>query len=181
MYTYLGPKAVSQYLPDGPIDESTKTDEITYGDGEKIQTYHGPEFRLSARYSLTDESSLKLSYNRMRQYIHMLSNTTSISPTDTWKLSDNYFKPQLGDQISLGIYRNFKNNTIEGSVEGYYKTINNLLDYKSGAQLILNDHIETDIISGLGNSYGIEFLLKKKTGKLNGWFSYTYSRALIKV
>ncbi|MCK5280983.1 MAG: TonB-dependent receptor, partial [Cyclobacteriaceae bacterium] len=181
MYTYLGPKAVSQYLPDGPIDESTKTDEITYGDGEKIQTYHGPEFRLSARYSLTDESSLKLSYNRMRQYIHMLSNTTSISPTDTWKLSDNYFKPQLGDQVSLGIYRNFKNNTIEGSVEGYYKTINNLLDYKSGAQLILNDHIETDIISGLGNSYGIEFLLKKKTGKLNGWFSYTYSRALIKV
>ncbi len=117
----------------------------------------------------------------MRQYIHMLSNTTSISPTDIWKLSDTQVLPQLGDQISLGYYRNFKNNTIEGSVEGYYKNINNLLDFKSGAQLILNEQIETDIVSGLGKSYGVEVLLKKKTGKLNGWISYTYARAMIKV
>lgn len=181
MYQYLGPKTVNEYLPDGPVNESTKTGETVYGDNEIIQTNHGPELRFSARYSLTDESSLKLSYNRMRQYIHMLSNTTSISPTDIWKLSDNYIKPQIGDQVSLGLYKNFKNNTIEGSIEGYYKTIENLLDYKSGAQLILNDLLEADIVSGFGKSYGIEFLLKKKTGKLNGWMSYTYSRALIKV
>ena len=180
-FNYLGPKTVNEYAPDGPIDEDTKTGEKTYGDGENIKTYGGPEIRFSARYSLDRETSLKFSYNKMRQYIHMLSNTTSISPTDTWKLSDSYFKPQVGDQVSLGIYRNFKSNTIEGSIEGYYKTIDNLLDYKSGAQLVLNEHIETDIIGGQGESYGVEFLLKKKTGKLNGWLSYTYSRSLIKI
>ena len=181
MYQYLGPKTINEYLPGGPIEEGTKTGETTYGTNEVIETYHGPEIRLSARYSVGEESSLKLSFNRMRQYIHMLSNTTSISPTDIWKLSDTNVKPQIGDQISLGYYKNFKNNTIEGSLEGYYKTIENLLDFKSGAQLVLNDKIETDIVGGLGRSYGLEFLLKKKTGKLNGWFSYTYSRALIKI
>lgn len=180
-YSYLGPKTVNEYAPDGPIDEGTKIGEKTYGDNEVIQTNHGPELRLSARFSITDESSMKLSFNRMRQYIHMLSNTTSISPTDVWKLSDAFVKPQIGDQISLGYYKNFKNNTIEGSVEGYYKLIENMLDFKSGAQIVLNDQIETDIVSGQGKSYGIEVLLKKKTGKLNGWLSYTYSRALIKI
>ena len=181
MYQYLGPKIVNQYASDGPLKEETKIAEQLYGQNEVIETFHGPEIRFSARFSLSDESSLKLSYNKMRQYIHMLSNTTSISPTDIWKLSDSYVKPQIGDQVSLGYYRNFKNNTIEGSIEGYYKTIDNLLDFKSGAQLILNDHLETDIISGAGRAYGIEMLLKKKTGKLNGWVSYTYSRSLIKV
>jgi len=181
IYQYLGPKTVNLYPPGGPIEDGLKIGEVTYGENEVIQTYHGPEIRLSARYSVGDESSLKLSFNRMRQYIHMLSNTTSISPTDIWKLSDTYVKPQLGDQVSLGFYKNFKNNTIEGSVEGYYKNIDNLLDFKSGAQVVLNDSIETDIVSGVGKSYGLEVLLKKKTGKLNGWISYTYSRALIKV
>ncbi len=181
LYNYLGPKTVNEYAENGPRNEGTKTGETSYGEGESIQTYNGPELRFSARYSLSDQSSLKLSYNRMRQYIHMLSNTTSIAPTDTWKLSDKYVRPQVGDQVSLGLYKNFKNNTVEGSVEGYYKVIEDLLDFKSGAQLVLNDQLETDIISGFGRSYGIEFLLKKKTGKLNGWLSYTYSRALIKV
>jgi hypothetical protein len=181
LYNYLGPKTVSEYAEDGPVEDGTKTGETTYGENEVIQSYHGPEPRFSARYALNEENALKLSFNRMRQYIHMLSNTTSISPTDIWKLSDTQVLPQLGDQISLGYYRNFKNNTIEGSVEGYYKNINNLLDFKSGAQLILNEQIETDIVSGLGKSYGVEVLLKKKTGKLNGWISYTYSRAMIKV
>jgi hypothetical protein len=180
-YQYLGPGTVNQYQPDGSLEEDSKTGETTYGSFEKIKGYHGPEFRLSVRHSLNWNSSLKLSYNRMRQYIHMLSNTTTISPTDIWKLSDPYIKPQVGDQVSLGYYINLKNNTIEGSVEGYYKNTRDVLDYKYGAELILNDQIETDIINGLGRSYGIEFILKKKTGKLNGWFSYTYSRALIKV
>jgi hypothetical protein len=180
-YNYLGPKTINEYADDAPLEEDTWTGETAYGSGEVIKTYHGPEWRLSARYALNEDNSLKLSYNKMRQYINMLSNTTSISPTDIWKLSDIYVQPQVGDQISLGYYRNFLNNTVEGSIEGYYKRINDLLDFKSGAQLILNEQLETDIISGLGKSYGIEFLLKKKTGKLNGWISYTYSRAMIKV
>lgn len=180
-FQYLGPKTINQYLPGQPLDEDTKTGETVYDKNESIQVYHGPEFRFSARFNLSDNSSVKLSYNRMRQYIHMLSNTTAISPTDIWKLSDPYIKPQIGDQVSLGYYRNMKNNTIEGSIEGYYKIIREMLDYKYGAELILNDQIETDILSGLGRSYGIELILKKKTGKLNGWLSYTYSRALIKV
>lgn len=181
MYNFLGPKTVNEYAPDGPIEEGRKIGETNYDDYEVIETYQGPELRLSVRFSTSDQSSIKLSYNKMRQYIHMLSNTTSISPTDIWKLSDTYVKPQIGDQISLGYYRNFKNNTVEGSIEGYYKVINNMLDFKSGAQIVLNEQIETDIIGGLGKAYGIEFLLKKKTGKLNGWLSYTYSRALIKI
>lgn len=181
IYNYLGPKTIDEYIQDQPIEEGNKTGEKAYGNNEIIETYHGPELRLSVRYALTDESSIKLSYNKMRQYIHMLSNTTSISPTDIWKLSDHHVNPQVGDQVSLGYYRNLKSNTIEGSIEGYYKSIKDVLDFRSGAQLVLNDHIETDIINGLGKSYGIEFLLKKKTGKLNGWLSYTYSRALIKV
>jgi hypothetical protein len=121
MFNYLGPKTVNEYVEGAPIEESTKTGERTYGENEVIETYQGPEVRLSARYALNDENSIKVSYNRMRQYIHMLSNTTSISPTDIWKLSDAQVQPQVGDQFSLGFYRNFKNNTIEGSIEGYYK------------------------------------------------------------
>lgn len=180
-FSYLGPKTVNEYAANAPREEETKTGETVYEDGEIIQNYHGPEWRISAKYALSTEHAIKVSYNRMRQYIHMLSNTTSISPTDIWKLSDTFVQPQVGDQVSLGYYRNFLNNTIEGSIEGYYKTIDNALDFKSGAQLILNEQIETDIISGFGKSYGLEFLLKKQTGKLNGWISYTYSRALIRV
>jgi hypothetical protein len=111
----------------------------------------------------------------------MLSNTTAISPTDIWKLSDTHIKPQQGDQISLGLYKNFRNNAIETSVEIYNKNITNFLDYKSGAQLILNPHIETDVMSTEGKAYGVEVLIKKQTGKLNGWMAYTYSRTLLRV
>ena len=112
--------------------------------------------------------------------IHLLSNTTAISPTDIWKLSDPAIRPQTGQQYSLGLYSNLKSNTIETSVEVYYKNINNFLDYKSGAKLLLNHHIETDVINTKGKAYGIELMIKKKTGKLNGWVNYTYSRSLIK-
>src|SRR6202000_1926005 len=96
-----------------------------YASGKNIKTYKGPEYRLSLRYQLTDDASLKLSYNTLRQYIHLLSNTTAISPADVWKLSDPHILPQLGDQYSLGFYKNFRSNTIEASIEGYYKTIHN--------------------------------------------------------
>ncbi|MFL5788538.1 MAG: TonB-dependent receptor, partial [Flavisolibacter sp.] len=137
------------------------------------------EVRISMRYSLNDSTSVKLSYNTLRQYIHMLSNTTAISPTDVWKLSDPNIKPQTGQQISLGLYRNFRSNSIEGSLEVYYKTLRNYIDYKSGATLIMNHHIETDVINSKGKAYGAEILIKKQTGKLNGWLSYSYSRTFL--
>ncbi|HQD10931.1 MAG TPA: TonB-dependent receptor, partial [Flavihumibacter sp.] len=132
-----------------------------------------------ARYSITGDFSVKAGYNSQRQYIHMLSNTTAISPTDIWKLSDPNIRPQFGQQVSLGFYKNFSNNSIETSVEVYYKKINNYLDYRSGASLIMNHHIETDVMGTRGKAYGAEFMIKKQAGKLNGWVSYTWSRILL--
>ena len=151
-----------------------------YAAGNFIKTYSGPEYRLSIRYEFTDNFSVKAGYNSMRQYTHVLSNTTAISPTDIYKLSDPNILPQEGSQVSLGFYKNLKNNTIETSVEVIYKNMENILDYKSGAVLVLNHHIETDVINTKGRAYGVEFMIKKSTGKLNGWISYTYSRVQLK-
>ena len=180
-YQYLGPHTVYVYPEGFPRKADNVSDTLYYGNRQVISHYGGPEYRFSARYNLDDNSSLKLSFNRLRQYIHMLSNTTAISPTDTWKLSDRYIRPEIGDQFSLGYYRNLRQNSVEFSVEAYYKLITDILDFKDGAQLLLNQQIETDLVSGKGEAYGVEFLLKKKIGKLNGWISYTYSRTLIKV
>ena len=130
---------------------------------------------------LRDDASVKVSFNRMRQYIHLLSNTAAMSPTDTWKLSDAHLRPQVGNQVALGFYRNLKNNTIETSVETYYKTMEDFVDYKSGATLILNHHLETDVINAEGKAYGVEVMVKKMTGKVNGWVSYTWSRSLVRI
>ncbi|MGZ3766132.1 MAG: TonB-dependent receptor [Mucilaginibacter sp.] len=180
LYAYLGPQTVDHYAPNLPKESLNVLDSTTYKKNQVINTYHGPEIRLSARYNLTDDMSIKASYNTLRQYIHLLSNTTAISPTDTYKLSDPNIKPQFGQQVSLGLYKNAKSNTIETSVEVYYKKISHYLDYKSGATLLLNQHIEQDVISTEGKAYGVEFLVRKTAGKLNGWVSYTYSRTLLK-
>ncbi|MCI1188570.1 TonB-dependent receptor [Hymenobacter sp. DH14] len=180
-YQALGPRDVYRYEAGSARSLSTLTDTVKYTSGSVLAHYQGPEYRLSARYSLTDNSSVKLSYNRTRQYIHQLSNTASVSPADIWKLSDANVRPQVGDQYSIGYYRNFKNNTIETSVETYYKTLKDFVDYKSGATLVLNRHIETDIVNAHGKAYGVEVMVRKLTGKLNGWVSYTYSRSLVQV
>lgn len=180
MYNYLGPKNINAYAPGLPKEEDNILETKNYNKGKFIQTYHGPEFRFSARYSLSHDLSIKAGYNSLRQYIHVLSNTTAISPTDIWKLSDPNIKPQIGDQVSFGVYKNFKSNTIETSAEVYYKRIKNYLDYKSGALLVLNHHIETDVIATKGKAYGVEVMVKKQSGKLNGWISYTYSRILLR-
>jgi hypothetical protein len=181
MFNFLGPKQVYSY-PDGGRKETFNiTDTTNYEKGDFIKNYYGPEYRVATRYLLTDNLSIKASYNTLRQYIHMLSNTTAISPTDIWKLSDPNIKPTTGDQISLGIYKNFKSNSIETSVEVYHRNMKDYLDYKGGAVLILNKQIETDVLHTIGKAYGVEFLVKKVTGKLNGWFSYTYSRTLLKM
>ena len=144
--------------------------------GAYSQTYHTPEWRLSALYRFSPASSLKASYNSLAQYIHMLSNTTSITPTDTWKLSSRHIRPQRGDQAAFGFYQNFNNDRIETSVEVYYKRMRDYLDYKGGATLLMNPDIHQDVIGTEARAYGMEVLIKKLSGRLNGWLSYTYSR-----
>lgn len=176
VFNYLGPQQQINYAEGLPRSTNTMVDTTQFEKGKIIQTYSKPEFRFTLRYTLSERSSVKLSFNTLQQYIHMLSNTNAISPTDVWKLSDGYIKPQSGNQVSLGYYKNFKSNTIETSVEVYYKQMKNFLDYKSGATLIMNHHIETDVISSKGRAYGAELFVKKASGKLNGWFSYSFSR-----
>lgn len=179
IFNYLGPHDVYGYVSGVPKTTNSLTDTISYPSGKIIKTYGNPEVRLSLRYSLSDKASVKFSFNTMTQYIHTLSNTNAISPVDVLKLSDSYIPPQQGSQISAGLYRNFKSNTIETSIEIYYKQMKNYLDYKSGASLLLNHHIETDVINTRGKAYGAELLVKKTSGKLTGWISYTYSRTLL--
>lgn len=180
VYNSLGPATVDYYAPGVARQSNTVLDSVSYGNNKIIKTYINPEIRLSARYVISDNTSLKAGYNTLNQYLHLLSNTTAISPTDVYQLSDPNIKPQHGDQISLGLYRNLKSNTIETSVEVYYKRIQNYLDYRSGANLELNNHIETDIINTVGKAYGAEFLVRKTAGKLTGIMSYTYSRTFLK-
>ena len=180
IYNYLGAQTVDNYAPNLPKDAVNVLDSTSYGSGKIIHTYQAPDIRLSARYLLNDNLSVKAGYNTLHQYIHLLSNSTSISPTDIYKLSDPNIKPESGDQVSLGLFRNAKANTIEMSVEVYYKRLRNYLDYKSGAVILLNQHIERDVINTEGKAYGAEFLIKKTAGKLNGWLSYTYSRTFLR-
>lgn len=178
-YQFLGPAEVYQYAPNLPRHPTNIIDTIRYRSSKSAASYHGAEPRVSLRYLVSRNASVKLSYNRMRQYIQMLSNTVAINPTDIWKLSDNNIRPQLGDQYSFGFYQYLKGNTYEASVETYYKTIESLTDYKNGAELLLNHHLETELIEARGKAYGVELMVKKVNGKLNGWVSYTWSRSLI--
>ena len=180
IYNYLGPHDIYDYTPGQSRSVNTIMDTISYKSGKVIKTYQSPEIRLSMRYALSESTSLKVSYNTLSQNIHRMSNSTAIAPTDIWKLSDPNIKPQFGEQYSIGLFKNFKANTIETSIEVYYKNIRNYLDYKSGASLVLNHHLETEVINSKGKVYGIELLIKKNTGKLNGWLSYTFSRTFLK-
>ena len=181
IFSFLGPHDEYKYIDGLPKETNTLIDTLYYGKNENIKTWHGPEYRTSLRFTISDSASIKLSYNTTRQYIHLLSNTAVIAPTDVWKLSDANIRPQQGQQLSIGFYRNFKSNTIETSIEFYYKQMKYFLDYKSGASLVLNPHIETDVMTTKGKAYGAELLVKKTAGKLNGWISYTYSRTFLKM
>jgi hypothetical protein len=158
--------------------EGNRTSFKEYGDWESISWYGGFEPRVAVRYELTSTSSVKASYNRMYQYMHLLSNSTTSSPTDQWVPTSNNVKPQLSDQVSLGYFRNFRNNMFEFSVETYYKDLQNQIDYRNGAELIFNEEVEGELVYGKGKAYGIEILLRKQTGRLTGWVSYTLSRSL---
>ncbi|MDR7129355.1 hypothetical protein J2X69_001692 [Algoriphagus sp. 4150] len=180
LYQLQGPKTVNQYVPGAPITDSNVIGEEIVGNGDIVKTYHGPEFRVSGRYILDNKSSVKAGFNTMRQNIHLLTNSSSISPTDAWKLSDTYIRPQTGGQASVGYYRNLAKNKLEFSTEVYYRYMANLLDYRSGANIILNENIEQDVLNSDGKAYGVEVLLKKSTGLLQGSLAYTYSRSLMK-
>ncbi len=172
-FNYLG--AGKSYTFD---DKGAKTSENSYGNWESIKTYGGFEPRVSAKYQLNKESSVKAQVNRAYQYLHLLSNSTTSQPTDIWVPSSNNVKPQIADQVAAGYFRNFKNNTYEFSVEGYYKLMKNQIDYRNGADLFFNDEAEGELVYGEGRAYGGEFYIRKQTGKLTGWVSYTLSRSL---
>jgi len=153
---------------------------IADSSGGLSKPYHGPEIRVSARYSFNEDLTFKAGYNSMKQYIHMLSNTTAVAPTDIWKLSDANIVPQDGWQAAFGIYGNVFGRKTEISLEGYYKEMKNYLDYKGGAILNMNEHIERDVLNTEGKAYGLEVLVKKPLGKLNGWLTYTYSKTMLR-
>ncbi len=180
LYQLLGPAQFKTYAEGMPYSPGNVTGEVDFGPREVVQTYHGPELRFGGRYLLDKKSSIKLSLSTMRQNIHLLSNSSVITPTDSWKLSDPYLKPQLGQQASVGYFRTIFKNAVEVSAEFFYREMENLLDYRSGASIILNEHLEQDALNTDGKSYGAEFLIKKNMGNLRGSLAYTYSRSLLK-
>lgn len=179
-FAALGESVQRNYAQGQPRNLGTFQGGTSYGKNEVIKIYGGPEIRASARYLLTSQLSIKAGYNTMYQYIHTLSNTTTVSPIDTWKLSDSNIRPQKASQYSLGLFKNLNDNNYEISFEGYYKKSKDILDFKTGARLLLNEQIETDVIQGNGRAYGLELLVRKNKGRINGWLGYTYSRSEIK-
>ncbi len=178
MFNALGPRDVNFYA-DGELPSEETLLETRHETGV-IKTYQAPEIRLSVRYALMENLSLKAGFNTMHQYIHKVSNTSIMSPTDIWKLSDLNIKPQNGWQLAAGVYYETDDKEYELSAEAYYKHIGDYLNYRSSAVLLMNPHLETDVISTDGKAYGLEFQVKKPVGKLNGWVSYTFSRSLLR-
>ncbi|WP_019990695.1 TonB-dependent receptor [Rudanella lutea] len=182
LFSYLGPGEAYSFQTDVPPGERRfpiLSQTRTYKRGDVIKNYGNWEPRFSAKYELSENSSLKLSYNRLAQYIHLVSNTTASTPLDVWTPSTNNIRPQVADQVAGGYFRNLKdgrNNTYEVSVEVYYKWLQNQLDYIDGADLLLNKYLEGDLLSGRGRAYGAEFYVKKNTGLVNGWVSYTLGK-----
>jgi len=171
LFTVLGPGDFYKYDSAGNTIDTT-----TYRSGQRVVNYFNREPRLSMSVKLTEMSSVKVSYTRTTQNLHLLSNSTSSNPTDVWIPSSNNVKPEISDQVSLGYYRNFANNNYEFSSEVYYRSMQNQIDYKNGAQLVANVNVESQLIFGKGRSYGAEFFIKKKVGQFTGWVSYTLSR-----
>ncbi|MCA6422166.1 MAG: TonB-dependent receptor [Flavobacterium sp.] len=152
-----------------------------YGSGKVIKQFNNLEPRFSMSYLINDDNSLKTSYNRMYQYIHLVTNTTSPTPLDVWTPSGPYIKPQFSDQVAIGYFSKIKENKYDFSIEAYYKKLSNVTDFKDGADLLFREDVETQVIQGVGRAYGLEFLLNKNEGKLTGWLSYTLSRSENKV
>jgi hypothetical protein len=177
-FALLGPGTVYSYKADQTRSLSSITGITNYDNNSVIKYFPGVEPRFSFRYTLAEYSSVKLSFNRISQYINLISNTSVAIPSDMWKLSSPLIKPLIADQLSIGYYRNFKTNSIETSVELYYKSLKNIVEYKNGAQLLLNENVETDLLQASGQNYGVELYAKKNTGRLTGWISFTLSKSI---
>jgi hypothetical protein len=180
LWQALGPANTLIYKMDQPRTVQNVTDTLSTSIGSIIKSYPGIEPRLGINFRLNDRQSLKFGYTRSRQFLHLISNTMAINPLDIWQLSNYHLEPQVGNLFSAGYFQNSINDQLESSAEVYYKSAKNVLDYKDGAQLLLNDHLETDLLSGEGKAYGVELMIRKKMGKLNGWINYTFSRSLRK-
>ncbi|AFM06049.1 outer membrane receptor protein [Bernardetia litoralis DSM 6794] len=175
MFQNLGKTDEYQYADGQPKIDANITDTLSYDNLEPYSFYAGLEPRLALNFKLNDVSAIKLSYNRTRQYLQTVSTNTASLPFDRWIPTNKYIDPQISDQIALGYFRNFANNKWEASIEGYYKNMQNQIDVKDGADLLLNDNIEEALAAGKAWSYGLEFYLKKNYGKTTGWVSYTLS------
>ena len=182
----LGESTVNIYADNNPVtfnsamqiyEKATPIGTKFYGKNQVIQSYNNLEPRFSIGYQLNDNQSLKASYNRMVQYLQLISNTSSPTPLDVWTPSDNFIKPQISDQVALGYFRNFKENRYSLEVETYYKKVQNRLDYIDGANLVANNAIEQVILNGQLRSYGLEIMFRKNEGRFNGWISYTLSKS----
>ncbi|HRI79879.1 MAG TPA: hypothetical protein PLR06_10130, partial [Cyclobacteriaceae bacterium] len=181
-FQYMGPGTVYTYRDTIPGTRKPVAGSKKYGDGETIATYNNFEPRLSFRAQTSSVSSLKASYNRMAQYLHLISNTTASNPLDVWNPSSNNIKPQIADQFTFGYFRDIgSTKKYEISVEGYLKYTQNQIDYINGANLFINKYLEGDLLIGQGRAYGIELYFQKKTGRLTGWVSYTLGKSELKV
>lgn len=181
LYTYLGPQSIFEYQAEEVKTIDSIIDTLSFGENEAISTYTGLDYRLGAKYSINTNWAIKASYNKLHQYIFLLSNTIALAPTDKWKLTDYHTKPMEGQQFSVGVYTNIFRKKFEFSVETYYKNVDNLVEYKDGADLVVNEFPEWDILQGDLNAYGVEVMLKKPKGRFNGWLNYTYSKSTVLV
>ncbi len=186
LFYRLGNQTINTYANNQPVaydpelkiyEKATPTGTRQYGSGDAIASFSNPEPRAALSYQINDDASVKASYNRMAQYLHLISNTASPTPLDVWAPSDNYLKPQLQDQWSAGYFRNLKDNKYSIETEVFYKKVKNRLDYIDGADLIANNAIEQVVLNGRMRAYGLEILVRKNEGRLTGWVSYTLSRS----
>jgi len=177
----LGPAQVYEYREGMPKKESNILESLNFGPGKVIKAYSGPEPRIALTWLLGADNSVKFSYNRIRQFLFMLSNTIAISPTDQWKLCDSHLVPPLVDQVSAGYYHDFQRTGISTSLEVYHKWVSNVVEYRDGASFINSPYVERETLQGKQRAYGVEVMLRKNTGKLNGWLGYSYSRSLMHV
>lgn len=185
-FSRLGGQSMVNYLNDQPVvynseldiyEEGESIGQTYYGKGDVIKAYNNFEPRLGLSYQLNTTSSFKASYNKSSQYLHILSNTATVTPLDVWTPSGQYIKPQISNQYAIGYFKNFKNDAYNLELEAYYKTIDNRIDYIDGSDLIGNNTIETEILNGEARAYGLEVLLRKNKGNVTGWIAYTLSKS----
>lgn len=182
MFQLFGPGTVYQYNDTVPGLRRIPVASTTYSRGEEIIRYTNPEPRLSLQYQINANGSIKASYMRAAQYLHLVSNTAASNPLDVWTPSSPNLKPQLGDQVAVGYFRSFTRKSLyEFSAEVYYRSTQNQVDYIDGADLLINEYLEGDLLSGRGRAYGLELYLQKKTGRLTGWVAYTLARTELQV